>query len=117
MIPVLRRTPASAARGALAARPLNAEVRRRMSTPVLRQQRPALVVTPPSSNLQVPSREPFATKSEATHKCARRVVAGLDVRLHPMEMQLSESPADRQREPLAHVPTARMRNKRVVAQV
>jgi hypothetical protein len=88
-----------------------------MSPPVLRQQRPALVVTPPASNLQVPSREPFATKSEATHKCARRVVAGLDVRLHPMEMQLSESPAERQREPLAHVPTMRMGNKRVVAEV
>jgi hypothetical protein len=110
-------TPASAARGALAARPLNAEVRRRMSTPVLRQQRPALVVTPPAGNLQIPSREPFATKSEAAHKCSRRLVGGLDVCLHPMEMQLSESPAQRQREPLAHVPTTRMRNKRVVGEV
>src|SRR5713226_8769810 len=88
-----------------------------MSTPVLRQQRPALVVTPLASNLQVPSRESFATKSEATHECARRLVAGLDVRLHPMETQLSEGPPQRKREPLAHIPTTRMRNERVVAEV
>lgn len=88
-----------------------------LPAPVLRQQRPALVVTPSAGNLQVPPREPFATKSEPTDKCARRLVAGLDVRLHPVETQLAESPAKRQREPLAHVPTTRMRHERVVAEV
>ena len=34
-----------------------------------------------------------------------------------MEVQFSESPAQRQREPLAHVPTTSMGNKGVVAEV
>src|SRR5262249_50867264 len=115
--PSSRPTSASTARRALAARPRNAEVGGPMSTPVLRQQCPALVVAPAASNLEVSSRESFATKSQATNKGARRVVARLDVCLYAMEVQLSERPAQRQREPLGHVPTSRMRNKRIVAEI
>ena len=57
-----RVTQASAARGALAARPLHAEVGRPMSTPVLHKQGPALVVAPLAADLQVARGEPFATK-------------------------------------------------------
>jgi len=85
-----------------------------MSTPVLRDQCPAFVVAPPAGDLQVPRREPFATKPKPTDKGARDVVAWLDVRLHAMKAQLPEDPPQSQRKALGHVSTTGMRDKCVV---
>ena len=88
-----------------------------MSTPVLRQQRPALVIAPPASDLQVPWRKSFAPKPEATNKCPRSIVARLEVRLYAMELQLSERPPQSQRKTFGHVSTTRMRHKCIVTKV
>ena len=90
---------------------------RLMCTPVLGNHCPALVVAPPASDLQVPGREPFATKAQATNKRARGFIVRLDVRFHAMKMQRPEDPAQRQRKALGHVSVARMRNECVVAEV
>src|SRR4029450_4646736 len=69
-----------------------------LSAPVLHHQCPALVVAPPAGDLQVPRREPFATKAKTANERARRFIVRLDVRLHAMKMQRPEGPAQCQRE-------------------
>lgn len=86
-------------------------------TPVLRQECPSLVVAPATGNLQVPSREAFAPKSNTANQGSRGLVARLDIRLDAMKAQAPESPAERQREALGHVAPTGMRHERVVAEV
>src|SRR5215217_8068489 len=88
-----------------------------MLLPVFRQERPALVVTPPATDLQVPRRKSFTTETKATNKCPRCFVARLDVGFYAMQVQPFEGPPQRQCKPLTHVSTPRIRNKRIVADI
>jgi hypothetical protein len=56
-----------------------------MLAPVLDRERPPLVITPATTNLEVPWRKAFLPESESTNQFARSRIAGLNVRFDPMQ--------------------------------
>src|ERR1700741_3037912 len=72
--------------------------------PVLGQHRPALVVAPPSADLEIARREALAGETGTGRQRDRCLVPGLDVRLDPVQSERLEGDADDEVESLAHVP-------------
>src|SRR5262249_3625910 len=58
--------------------------------PLLREQRPALVVSPAAADLEIAARQPFPPETRAPHEGERRHVARLDVRLYAVEPKPAE---------------------------
>ena len=73
------------------------------------------MVTPTATYLEVTARLYVALESEPRHECERPVIAGLDVRIEPLQTKLEKRQIDDVDEPLPHEPVARMRYEGVVA--
>src|SRR5215210_2328250 len=71
---------------------------------ILHGDRPMLVISPPTPDLQIAQREPFPTEAGPTHQREGPLVAGLDARLHAMEPQVSEGVLEDELEPFPHEP-------------
>src|SRR5262249_32446674 len=74
--------------------------------PLLGGDRPALVVSPSTSDLQISLGESFSAESEAPDKRNRPSILRLYVRLEPMESQPAKCCIQHQREALGHIPAA-----------
>jgi hypothetical protein len=71
---------------------------------ILHGDRPMLVISPPTPDLQVAQREPFPTEAGPTHQRDGPLVSGLDARLHAVEPQVSEGVLEDELEPFPHEP-------------
>lgn len=83
---------------------------------ILHGDRPMLVISPPTPDLQVAQREPFPTEAGPTHQRDGPLVAGLDARLNAMQPQVSEGVLEDELEPFAHESLPGERLERVVAE-
>ena len=87
------------------------------SREVLREQRPALVVAPVPADLQVAAGEALLLEAEAADQADGAGVAGLDVRLHPVQAAGRRTPMpSTARRPLGHQAAPGVRGEGAVAQ-
>src|SRR3954451_13073857 len=89
----------------------------RGALPVLRNDRPALVVAPVAVDLQVARREALQPEARPLGQRDRRRVRGLDVRLEPVQLEPVERVAQQQLDAFGHVPLAGVRLPARVAEV
>src|SRR5262249_5699028 len=87
------------------------------ASPVLARDRPALVVAPAAADLQVARRVALVAEACPLDEALRPFVVGLDVRLEPAQLQLSERVAQDELEAFRHQSLAGRGGERVVAEV
>ena len=84
---------------------------------VLDGGRPALVVTPATTDFQIAQCQPLVAEAGATDEGDRALVPRLDARLHPVKAQVVERVAENELQAFAHVSLPGMGLERVVAEV
>ena len=84
--------------------------------PVLAEHSPALVVAPVPCHVQVSRGESLEPESEPLNEGSRRAVAGLDVRLEPVQPELAEPVIDREPHGLGHAASSGRALEPVVAE-
>lgn len=74
------------------------------------------MVTPTATYLEVAARLSVALESKPRNERERTAIAGLDVRIEPLQAKLEKRQIDDLNEPFAHEPIACVRHEGVVAQ-
>ena len=85
--------------------------------PILPGNRPPLVVAPAAADFQVAGGKSLELESTPLHQPDRRRVPRLDVRLHPVKLDLQEYMPEKTTHPLAHIPLPGMLGRSVITQV
>src|SRR5262249_54105045 len=114
-----RRTAEPAARdlGKRRAERKPSSITRPLRPPVLRPDRPTLVIAPTARYLEITRRVTLELESQAPDERYRRRILGLDVRLEAVQPMLVERELNHCRDSCTHVAATLVRLEREVAQV
>src|SRR5437016_14444860 len=80
--------------------------------PFVGKSRPAFVVPPGPADLQIPGGETLPLEADALDEGEGGGIGGLDVRLNPMQREISEGVPEDEHESLGHVTKAGVGNER-----